>query len=304
MKANIYSFSAMGLGRTQEDILVGLETKLKELRGCTPDLVCFPEEVLVTGGDKNNPRWAENNQAALELMQRYAVELHTNIIIGLEEPAPAYPGKRYNTAFVIDRSGTILERYRKRYITFRQLGTESLPGGRVVTVDTDIGRIGLMVCFDVGWRDGWRELAEMGAQIVVWPSAYNGGNLLNAYAAVHMYYVVSSVWNIESRIIDPFGNTIAESTRWDPCVHSEIYPGAPIIHFDHHERKLPELRAEYGERIHLRVEGKGNMFELGINDDTLQIDEICKKHNLMTYQEYHDKSAADNAYWLAQCPEK
>ena len=303
-KAKVITFSGIGMGQTQEEILDNLAKRLEMCRGMSPDLICFPEEVLIMGGDKNNPRWAENNAAALALMQTYAAELHTNIVVNLEEPAPEYEGKRYNTAYVIDRAGHILGKYRKKHITFRAIAADGLPGGRVVVVDTDIGRIGLSICFDLGWREDWAELERLGAELVVWPSAYHGGNLVNAYAAIHMYYIVTSVWSRESRIISPLGDTVAESTQWDGCAVAEIYPGAPIYHFDHHERKISELRALYGDKLFFRVEGKGNIFEMAILDPAIDPAEFEKKHAMQTYRAYHAQYTRENADILAQYPDR
>lgn len=80
-----------------------------------------------------------------------------------------------------------------------------IPGDECPVFDTDFGRLGVQTCFDIGWRDGWKQLADQGAQLVVWSAAYDGGNLLNAYAALHMYYVVSTVRTDHARIIDLTG---------------------------------------------------------------------------------------------------
>ena len=84
-RAKVISFSGINMGRTQEEILASLEKRLNETRSMSPDLICFPEEVLIMGGDGKNPNWVENNAKALDLMRKYAVELHTNIVVNLEE---------------------------------------------------------------------------------------------------------------------------------------------------------------------------------------------------------------------------
>lgn len=303
-KINIVSFSAMSRpGTTQEEVLVYLENKLKELIPLKTDLVVFPEEVLISGEDTKNPNWEKNNAAALELTQRYAALLHTNICIGLEEPSKVYPGRRYNTSYAIDRSGSVIGKYRKRHITFRGLGIGCTPGSRAVTVDTDIGRIGIAICFDIGWRDHFRELKEAGAELIVWQAAYHGGQLMNAYAAVYSVPVVTSVWNNDSRIISAFGNTVASSSMWDPCVRAEIDPKAEIFHFDHNERRLSELRAEYGDRISFETEPNGNMFSVSVIDPTLTVEEIKSRYGMETYDEYHLKSTRDNEAVLEEYPE-
>lgn len=301
-KANIITFSARGFGRTQEEIIESIRAKFGEISQLRPDLVCFPEEVLISGGDGKNPDWIKNNRTALEICLTEAKRIGTNVEICLEEPSEAYPGKRYNTSYLIDRSGSILGKYRKRHITFRAFGNDGIPGERIVTVDTDIGRIGLSTCFDIGWREDWQLLEEAGAELVIWNSAYHGGNLLNAYAAVHMYYIVSSVWNQPSRIIDPFGNELAASSDWDAFASAKIDLGAEIFHFDHHEKMLPKLRAELGDRVSFRVEPRGNMFELSL-DDSLSMEEIKAEYGLVNYRDYHKGSTADNQAALREYPE-
>ena len=50
------------------------------------------------------------------------------------------------------------------------------PGAVAPTVmETDFGRMGLAICYDIGWPDLWTQLREQGAELVVWPSAYGGG---------------------------------------------------------------------------------------------------------------------------------
>ncbi|MBQ2709565.1 MAG: carbon-nitrogen hydrolase family protein [Clostridia bacterium] len=301
--STIVTFSSRNMGRSQEEILTAMDARFASIASLSPDLVVFPEEVLISGGDKTNPNWEKNNADALALSIRWAKALHTNVCVNLEEPSRAYPGKRYNTVYVIDRAGEILGKYRKRHITFRAIGADGLPGERIITVDTDIGRLGILVCFDIGWRDDWAALEKAGAELVVWPSAYHGGNLINAYAAVHMMPIVTSVWNDDCRIVDALGDTIAEGTRWDPCVTAKLDLKAEVFHFDHHETLLPRLREAYGDRIAVRVEGRGNLFTLSVVDPALTPGEIKARFPMQTYREYHRGATRDNLEILKSYPE-
>ncbi|MBQ3864397.1 MAG: carbon-nitrogen hydrolase family protein [Clostridia bacterium] len=293
-QAKVFSFSAYHLGNTQEEILKSIQTHLEEIRHSHPDLVCIPEEVLISTGDSNNPNWIENNRQLTEMCRQFAREVGTYFVVNPEVPAEGHPGMRYNTAYVIDRSGTIIGQYRKRHITFRAIAKSGLPGERFAVIDTDIGRIGLMICFDVGWRDDWKKLADMGADMIVWPSAYHGGNLLNAYAALHMYYVVTSVWDAPSRIIDPFGRTIAQSSPNEPFVSSVIDPGAPIYHLDWHEQIVPQLRAVYGDRLSIRLDDEAHVFQLASRDPALDVQDLETQYGLTTYRAYHERYTREN----------
>ena len=76
---------------------------------------------------------------------------------------------------------------------------------------TDFGTIGVQICFDINWRDVWEKLGKYGAEIVFWPSAFNGGKMLNSLAWMNKYYVVSSTRYDPSRICDIDGDEIIRS---------------------------------------------------------------------------------------------
>lgn len=59
--------------------------------------------------------------------------------------------------------------------------------------EAGFGRLGLAICFDTGWSGHWEQLAADGAELVCWPSAYDGGFSLQAYAWRHQFYVMSAV---------------------------------------------------------------------------------------------------------------
>ena len=48
--------------------------------------------------------------------------------------------------------------------------------------DTEIGKLGLSICFDVNWPGIWREMRAEGAELICWISAYGGGLPLQALA--------------------------------------------------------------------------------------------------------------------------
>ena len=162
-------------------------------------------------------------------MQNKAKELRCYIECCLMEPCG---DKSWNTAWFIDRNGEILGKYRKRYLTFRHLGKDGLPGEDLPVFDTDIGRIGIQTCYDIGFRDGWAELANQGTDLIIWNSAYDGGSLLRAYAAHNMTFIVSSVWSDHAQIIDPLGRIIARSSRWDGWAISQVPLDMEIFHLD------------------------------------------------------------------------
>jgi len=109
-------------------------------------------------------------------------------------------GFLYNTAAVIDADGTYLGKYRKTHIPQVKGFWEKFyfrPGNLGYPVfDTAVGKVGVYICYDRHFPEGWRALGLNGAQIVFNPSATSRG--LSSYlwkleqpasAVANMYYV-------------------------------------------------------------------------------------------------------------------
>ena len=163
-------------------------------------------------------------------------------------------GRRYNAAVIIDRQGGIAGEYRKIHLTVSEMEKGVTPGPIDPPVfETDFGVIGIQICFDIGWCDGWEALRRKGAEIVFWPSAFAGGDKLNMLAATNRYVVAASTRKGPTRIIDISGETMAETGLWDPagvCVpvnlEKAFLHSYPIyVHFD-------AIRKKYGRRILIR----------------------------------------------------
>ncbi len=109
-------------------------------------------------------------------------------------------GLLYNTAAVIDADGSYLGKYRKTHIPQVQGFWEKFyfrPGNLGYPVfETAVGTVGVYICYDRHFPEGWRALGLAGAEIVFNPSATSRG--LSAYlwqleqtsaAAANMYFV-------------------------------------------------------------------------------------------------------------------
>src|SRR3974377_1426909 len=102
---------------------------------------------------------------------------------GIVIVAPMYeaehPGIYYNTAAVIDADGSYLGKYRKTHIPPVKGFWEKVsfrPGNMGYPVfDTAAGRIGVYICYDRHFPEGWRALGLAGARIVFNPSAASPG---------------------------------------------------------------------------------------------------------------------------------
>ena len=130
--------------------------------------------------------------------QELAKELNMVMVLPMYEREMA--GFLYNTAAVIDADGTYLGKYRKHHIPHVSGFWEKFyfrPGNKGFPVfDTAVGKVGVYICYDRHFPEGWRALGLNGAEIVFNPSATSRG--LSQYlwhleqtasAAANMYYV-------------------------------------------------------------------------------------------------------------------
>lgn len=123
------------------------------------------------------------------------------------------PGVYYNTAAVIDSDGRYLGKYRKNHIPQVKGFWEKFyfkPGNLGYPVfDTAVGRIGVYICYDRHFPEGWRALGLAGARIVFNPSATSRG--LSAYlwqleqpaAAVANEYYIGAINRVG---VEPLGD--------------------------------------------------------------------------------------------------
>jgi predicted amidohydrolase len=144
-------------------------------------------------------------------------------------------GRCYNTSLLFSPSGEILARYRKIHLFDVALeGTgvvvrESdriLPGAEAVVVATEVGRLGLTICYDLRFPELFRALADQGAEILFLPAAftqYTGRAhwqvLLRARAIENQAFVVAPalIGPMENgiptfghtMIVDPWGRSLA-----------------------------------------------------------------------------------------------
>lgn len=136
------------------------------------DLVVLPE-FFSTGVDYLNTPEDENGGETIKIICGYAKKYNTNIIAGtvIEQAGE----NLYNTSFAINRNGEIVDKYRKIHL-FNYMGeTEGnriTPGNRFVVVDFDFGKVGMAVCFDMRYPQQFRELAQMGTEIIILPTAW------------------------------------------------------------------------------------------------------------------------------------
>jgi predicted amidohydrolase len=178
---------------------------------------------------------------------RLAAELRVVLVGGSFLERSDQEGKSFNTSLLIDASGTIRGIYRKMHlfdvdlpgqVTVRESDAR-IPGGEPVTVTTDLGVIGMSICYDLRFPELYRHLAQAGATIITIPSAFTAftgaahwETLLRARAIENQVYVIAPNQTGtsphgfadygNSMIVDPWGTIVARAADGEEVILAEI----------------------------------------------------------------------------------
>ncbi|MBZ0255505.1 carbon-nitrogen hydrolase family protein, partial [bacterium] len=215
---------------TPEKMIHSVISRMKETLNGKPDLICLPE-TFIYNHVPNKPSPKEQAAKApehLKPFQEFASDNNCYVVCPLltEED-----GRVHNSAVFIDRNGERLGAYHKMHPTTGEIEGGIMPGPKTPTVfQTDIGTIGAQICFDINWQDGWQKLWKAGADIVVWPSAFPGGRMLNAMAWLTKAYVITATRPFPPRIIDMDGDEIDSGGRFEQFALAPINLEKAFIH--------------------------------------------------------------------------
>ena len=229
------------------------------------DLVVLPESVTTgfTPGVTSEQLWdlvSELPGPVLEPFIAAAADLGVHLVVGTYERGTER-GIVHNAAAVIGPAGDLLGVYRKTHPFGGERADRGgwvTPGADVCVVDTPLGRIGVIICFDGDYPELSRITAIRGAEILCRPSAllrsadlWELTNRARAYDN-HVYVIGANATGVDpagviyfgnSMIVTPIAEVVARaashecwvSARLDPdTAMSSLTPGSSVPQtFDH-----------------------------------------------------------------------
>jgi|RhiMethySRZTD1v2_1073278.scaffolds.fasta_scaffold31600_2 deaminated glutathione amidase len=231
-------------------------------------LVALPEVFIWRGSKKLERQFAEPIPGPTSItLSDLARELSIYLLAGsiLEEIPNSE--RAYNTSLLFDPAGEQIACYRKIHlfdvdlpngVSLRESQTRA-HGHEPVVAQTELGTMGLSVCYDVRFPELYRKLAERGAEVIFVPSAFTAytgeahwETLLRARAIENQVYIIApdqfgvTVNSFEthgdSKIIDPWGRIMAELPQGPGVITA-------TIDLDY----LAKIRAEFPVLSHRRL---------------------------------------------------
>ena len=217
-----------------------------------PDFVCLPELFPFAYVDKQlslNEKVAVS-ETVLNRFSEFSKENNCYTICPVYIPSN---GKIYNAAVVFDRHGTMIGKYEKIHLTDYEIAG-GLSCGQLFqpVIKTEFGPIGIQICFDIEWDDGWRMLRQQGAKIVFWPSAFAGGKCVNTKAWEHKYIVASATNKNTAKLCDISGEVIGQTGIWNSNLYcSPVNPEKVFLHTWPAVQRFGEIQKKYGRKVRI-----------------------------------------------------
>lgn len=257
-----------GAGPDKRENLGKAETLARRAAGSGARLIVLPELFSWRGRPENEADAAESIPGPTsDFLGELARSLQVTLVGGSILEAGASHGKVFNTALVFDSRGRMAGRYRKMHlfdveIPGRVVVRESerrQAGERIVTCATELGRIGLAICYDLRFPELFRRLAAEGAEVVCMPSAFTFATgeahwetLIRARAIENQVYFVAAnqIGAGASGIVD-YGNSLI-ADPWGRVV-GRASDGPSVVLAELSVEYLRRVREELPCRQHIRI---------------------------------------------------
>lgn len=183
MKETTFKVAAIQMPTVPDKMenLRAAERYLERLAEEKPDFVLLPEMFCCPYQTQNFPVYAEKEGGpAWEMMAGLAKACGIYLIAG-SMPERDAQGNIFNTSYVFDRQGRQIGKHRKVHLfdidvkggqQFKESDTLT-PGNRDTVFDTEFGKMGVCICYDIRFPEMLRMTVNDGARMVFVPAAFN-----------------------------------------------------------------------------------------------------------------------------------
>jgi predicted amidohydrolase len=299
-----------------------MQAQSEKKYGRSADLAVLPEMALTGEGERVGEvvDWSFPLEGAVkETFAREARKYHCYVVVPtylLEDRATKQCS---NAAILFDRRGEVVGIYRKVHLVVDtdsdSMERGSTPGKEEPVFDCDFGKLGIQICYDMDFDDGWRELARKGAELVVWPTQSPQTSQPAARAKRNHYYIVSSTWRNNASIFEPTGKIVSQ-VKWpvsekkaevgnltppeDNILIQEIDLSYAILPWSSALKNGEALKKTYGDKVDYRYYEDEDCGMFWSNDPHLTIRQMLRSMGLMEEQE--EIQRAESVYHKAGVP--
>jgi predicted amidohydrolase len=269
-----------------DDVVDGMSGRAaSDYPGKQLDMVVFPEYFIARPGDSLAQKTVQMDEV-LPRIAACASRHHCYLVVPMLLREDGLPVRYSNAAVLVNRRGLLVGIYRKVHPVASH-GSDVMEGGLTPgrdfpVFDCDFGRVGIQICFDMLYPDGWDALARQGAEIVALPSASAETSRPCMYALQHEYYIVSATPRDHAAVFSPLGLVEEQVTEEGAMLVHQIDLSFAEVHWDEVLEEGAALSRRYGQKVGFhfyRPEDKGIFWS---NDPNTTIGQMISSVGLET----------------------
>ncbi|WFB36755.1 carbon-nitrogen hydrolase family protein [Kiritimatiellota bacterium B12222] len=280
--------------RGQFDVVLGeTRTTLQGLRGMGVDLVVMCEGVEAFAQTLDTAETMDDPGPLLNMYQEEAVALNAHIAASVK----IREGDRvYNSQVFVSPEGALLGVYHKCNLTVGEIDLGLSPGEKAVTIETSIGRLGGIICFDLNFRWLLEEYKAQLPDILCFGSMYHGSKMVQGMWAFECRsFLAAGLPVYDGGIVTPHGEVIDPTHRENPCAHAHVNLDRALLHYDFNHMKFQEIRLKYGKEVRLEIPPHFATALLYSESSQRTAADICNEFELELLDDYFDRSLKRNA---------
>ena len=197
----------------------------------------------------------------------------------------------HNSAILLDRRGQIAAVYHKLYPTVPEIERGVTPGADPIVVQTDFGRVGFAICFDLNFREVAEGNRAAGAELLLFPSMYEGGLQLSIWAHDFGFFIASATPRNGGRFIDPVGRLMAHGdVQYDPILTRRLNLDYRVIQLGPNFHRMEQVKRRYGPGVELDVSRPEAVVCLYSHLDGVSADDIVNACELEKRVDYFPRA--------------
>lgn len=211
------------------------------------EMVLLPEMFNCPYDNSKFREYAESVEKSSTLERISEVARNSGVYVVAGSIPELDDGKLYNSSFIFNRKGEIMDVHRKMHlfdihvpgeISFRE--SETLTAGdRITVVETDLCKIGVVICYDIRFPELSRLMVDKGVELILVPGAFNMTTgpahweaLMRVRAVDNQVYLaaasparneeLSYVAYGHSMVVDPWGKILSRAGSHEEIIYAEI----------------------------------------------------------------------------------
>jgi len=280
-----------GAPNAQDIVLEETAATLSSLEGYALDLIVFGEGVGATG---QTVEQAESVDAPGPFLKLYADFAAREKCCVAGSAKVREGGHVHNSIVFIGPDGGVLGVYHKTFLTMGEIESGLHSGPGAVVVDSPIGRLGGIICFDLNFAELRREYIAKKPEILTFSSMYHGGLVQATWAYECRAYFVSALQIEGSGILDPYGWPVKLTDCYSDVARATINLDYAMAHLDYNREQLDKLAKQCRGDISVDIPANVGSVLITNLTDKYVLDDVVREFGIELLDDYFARARAAN----------